>query len=149
MPTFTQAWKPVAWPRRVRRRRRTAVSARRRRGTRELSVVGVTLRDMADRIGPQAVAARVAPSHDAAWMLVDLLASIVGHDGPEVTAHLAAMSSRGSTEGQVMIVADLWYCEHPRVVDALDLLARHHPDSAVAREARKSAMRARGRLTGL
>jgi hypothetical protein len=114
-----------------------------------LSVVGVTLRDVADRIGSQAVAAHVAPSHDAAWMLVDLLASIIGQDGPEVTAHLAAMSSRGSTEGQVMIVAELWHCEHPRVVDALDLLGRHHPDSSVARAARKSAMRARGRLVGV
>ncbi len=36
-------------------------------------------------------------------------------------------------------------CPHPQVVDALDLLARHHPDALVAREARKSAMRARTR----
>jgi hypothetical protein len=104
---------------------------------------------MADRNGSQALAAQAAPSGDAAWMLVDLLASIVGREGAEVTAHLAAMSSRGSTQGQVMIVAELWHCEHPRVVDALDLLARHHPDPAVAREARKSAMRARGRLAGV
>jgi hypothetical protein len=104
---------------------------------------------MADRIGSQAVAAHMAPSHDAAWMLVDLLASIAGRDGPEVTRHLAAMSSRGSTEGQVMIVAGLWHCEHPRVVDALDLVGRHHPDTAVAREARKSAMRARGSRAGV
>jgi hypothetical protein len=112
-------------------------------------VVGVTLPDMAEHIGSQAVAAPVAPSPDAAWMLVDLLASIVGRDGAEVTAHLAAMSSRGSSEGQVLIVAELWHCAHPRVVDALDLLGRHHPDAAVAREARKSAMRARGRLAGV
>ena len=112
-------------------------------------MVAVTLPNMADRIGSQALAAQLAPANDAAWMLVDLLASIVGRDGPEVTAHLAAMSSRGSTEGQVMIVAGLWCCEHPHVVDALDLLARHHPDPVVAREARKSAMRARGRLVGV
>jgi len=93
--------------------------------------------------------AQAAPAGDAAWMLVDLLASIVGREGAEVSAHLAAMSSRGSTDGQVMIIAELWHCEHPRVVDALDLLARHHPDSAVAREARKSAMRARGRRAGI
>jgi hypothetical protein len=103
---------------------------------------------MAQGIGSQAVAAHHAPV-DAAWMLVDLLASIIGQDGDLVTTHLAAMSSRGSTEGQMMIIADLWHCEHPRVVEALDLLGRHHPDSAVAREARKSAMRARGRLAGV
>ena len=112
-------------------------------------MVGVTLPDMADRIGSQAVAAQLAPANDAAWMLVDLLASIVGQEGDQVTAHLAAMSSRGSSDGQVMIVAELWHCDHPRVVDALDLLGRHHPDTAVAREARKSAMRARGRLAGV
>jgi hypothetical protein len=104
---------------------------------------------MADRTGSQALAADAAPAHDAAWMLVDLLASIVGRAGHEVTAHLAAMSSRGSTDGQVMIVAELWHCEHPRVVDALELLACHHPDATVARAARKSAMRARGRLVGV
>jgi len=104
---------------------------------------------MADRIGSHALAQRAEPSGDAAWMLVDLLASIVGREGAEVTAHLAAMSSRGSTDGQVMIVAGLWHCEHPRVVEALDLLSRHHPDPAVAREARKSAMRARGRIAGV
>ena len=112
-------------------------------------MVGATLPCIADRIGSQAVAAQVAPSPDAAWMLVDLLASIVGQEGDQVTAHLAAMSSRGSSDGQVMIVAELWHCDHPRVVDALDLLGRHHPDTAVAREARKSAMRARGRLAGV
>jgi hypothetical protein len=86
---------------------------------------------------------------DAAWMLVDLLASIVEYDGSEVAAHLAAMSSRSSTAGQVEIVGALWRCEHPRVVEALDLLAGHHPEGAVAREARKAALRARSRLAGL
>ena len=112
-------------------------------------MLGATLPDMAEGMGSQALAAHGAPADDAAWMLVDLLASIVGQEGDQVTAHLAAMSSRGSTEGQVMLVSDLWHCEHPRVVDALDLLGRHHPDSAVAREARKSAMLARGRLAGV
>ncbi len=85
------------------------------------------------------------PARHASWMLVDLLASIVGRDADEVTRHLAAMSSRGSTEGQVQIVSQLCDCEHPRLVEALELLAAHHPDAAVAREARKSAMRARTR----
>jgi hypothetical protein len=48
----------------------------------------------------------------------------------------------------VEIVAELWRCGHPHVLEALDLLGRHHPESAVAREARKAAMRARTRAVG-
>ncbi|MDQ4084551.1 MAG: hypothetical protein M3165_01920 [Actinomycetota bacterium] len=104
---------------------------------------------MVDRSESTALAETAAPVQDASWMLVDLLASIVGYDGCEVAVHLAAMSARGSTEGQVEIVAGLWRCDHPHVPEALDLLGRHHPDPVVAREARKAAIRARGRLAGL
>jgi hypothetical protein len=104
---------------------------------------------MVDRSESRALAQAPAPVQDASWMLVDLLASMVGYDGSEVAVHLAAMSSRGSTEGQIEIVAALWRCEHPRLVDALDLVGRHHPDAAVAREARKAALRARSRLAGV
>jgi hypothetical protein len=82
---------------------------------------------------------------DAHWMLVDLLASIVGADGGEIAVHMAAMDSRGSADGQRDVVAELWRCDHPRIIDALDLLARHHPDESVARAARKSALRVRTR----
>jgi hypothetical protein len=111
-------------------------------------VLGATLAGMVDRNASQALTAGPAAAHDASWMLVDLLASIVGHDGSEVARHLAAMSARGSTEGQVEIVAELWRCGHPHVLEALDLLGRHHPESAVAREARKAAMRTRTRAVG-
>lgn len=100
---------------------------------------------MIEGTATQAPVGTADAAQDASWMLVDLLASIVGRDGAEVTRHLAAMSSRGSTEGQVEIVAGLWQCRHPRLVDALELMAYHHPDPMVAREARKSALRARTR----
>lgn len=103
---------------------------------------------MAGTRTPRVHVAREAPPADAHWMLVDLLASIVGADGGEIAVHMAAMNRRGSAEGQREVVGDLAGCAHPRVVDALDLLARHHPDPVVAREARKSAMRVRSRLAG-
>jgi hypothetical protein len=84
-------------------------------------------------------------AHDAVWMLVDLLASIVGADDREAAWHIAAMHARGSVDGQCEVVADMCGCDHPGVVDALQLLARLHPDPAVAREARKSVLRARTR----
>jgi hypothetical protein len=112
-------------------------------------VRAANLSGMVDRSESAAPAQVAEPVQDASWMLVDLLASIVGHDCREVAVHLAAMSARGSTEGQVEIVAGLWRCEHPRLTEALDLLGRHHPDAAVAREARKAALRARSRLAGV
>jgi hypothetical protein len=84
-------------------------------------------------------------AHDAVWMLVDLLASIVGADDREAAWHIAAMHARGSVDGQCEVVTDMCGCDHPQVVDALQLLARLHPDPAVARAARKSALRARTR----
>ncbi|MDQ4007610.1 MAG: hypothetical protein M3211_05900 [Actinomycetota bacterium] len=96
---------------------------------------GLVDRGLADRGG----------AHDAVWMLVDLLASIVGADDREAAWHIAAMHARGSVDGQCEVVADMCGCDHPGVVDALQLLGRLHPDPAVAREARKSALRARTR----
>lgn len=104
---------------------------------------------MIDGTATQAPAGTADPAGDASWMLVDLLASIVGRDGAEVSRHLAAMSSRGSTEGQVEIVAGLCQCRHPQLLAALELMAEHHPDPAVAREARKSALRARTRAVAV
>jgi hypothetical protein len=83
--------------------------------------------------------------HDLQWLFVDTLAGIVGAGESDVRAHLAAMNDQGSREGQQRIMAQLWRCAHPQTVDALELLARHHPDEVVAREARKAAMRTRTR----
>lgn len=99
---------------------------------------------MVNRIAAQA-RGESAPARDAVWLLTDLLASIVGADDREVAVHVTAMNAGGSTQGQRQVVADMSGCGHPRVAEALDLLARHHPEPAVAREARKSAMLARTR----
>lgn len=108
-------------------------------------MAGGTLGAMVDRIGSHALAASAAPARDAVWMLADLLASIVGAEDAEAAMHVRAMHARGSVEGQRQVVEDMAGCDHPRVAEALDLLARHHPDPIVAREARKTAMRVRTR----
>jgi hypothetical protein len=100
---------------------------------------------MVDQVGTHPLAEHGPPAYDAVWMLVDLLASIIGAEDDEVAMHVAAMHSHGSVDGQRQIVADMTCCDHPRTLEALDLLAGYHPDAAVAREARKSAMRLRTR----
>jgi hypothetical protein len=107
-------------------------------------VPGGTLGTMITRIGThRPLAEQVTPARDAVWMLVDLLASIIGSADDEVATHVAAMHASGSVDGQCQIVADMACSEHPHALETLDLLARYHPDAAVAREARKCAMRLR------
>lgn len=103
---------------------------------------------MADSTAPEPLGADADAVQDPRWQLVDALAGVVGADDAEVGLHLATMNARGSAEGQRRVVADLWRCGHARLVDVLELLAGHHPEPAVAREARKSALRARSRLAG-
>lgn len=114
-----------------------------------MSVVGGTLCDVMDGSGSHAVEQPESGAQDPSWLLVDALACIVHADPREASIHLAHMNARGTTEGQRCIVAELWRCEHPQVVEALELIARHHPDAVVTREARKSVLRAHGRLAGV
>jgi hypothetical protein len=103
---------------------------------------------MADPTSPRPLGADAEAAQDPRWQLVDALVAVVGADDSEVRVHLAAMNARGSAEGQRRVVAELWWCEHARLVDVLELLAGQHPEPVVAREARKSALRARTRLAG-
>jgi hypothetical protein len=112
-----------------------------------LSVGGANITGMADPIAPRDLDADAA--EDPCWQLVDALAGVVDADDGEVRVHLAAMNARGSAEGQRRVVAALWRCEHARLVAVLELLAGHHPEPEVAREARKSVFRARSRLAGV
>lgn len=122
-----------------------------RRGGPILSVVGATLGVMVDRMTSQARESRAVQweHQDPQWLLVDTLACILAAADSEVSEHLSHMDSRGSSDGQRQVIAELWRCDHPRIAEALDLLARHHPDAVVAREARKAALRARSRLAGV
>ncbi len=45
----------------------------------------------------------------------------------------------------ISLLRDLWRLEHPRLGEVLDLIGREHPDKAVAKEARRSLMKLRGR----
>ena len=107
------------------------------------------LTHMVEGFGSPALQGPGDEGQQAQWLLVDTLAGIVDADERDVRTHMAAMNAGGSSRGQCQIVAELWRCGHPRLVSALDLHARHHPDPAVARAARKSAMRVRTRAAAV
>ena len=49
-------------------------------------------------------------------------------------------------EQAVDVLDHLWRAGHERTVEVLDALARHHPDPEIAEAARRSLMKARGRI---
>ena len=49
--------------------------------------------------------------------------------------------------GQANLVAGLWEVSHPGLIGLLTALGEHHHDPAVAKAARKAALKARSRTT--
>jgi hypothetical protein len=78
---------------------------------------------------------------DRAWLLVDLGAGLLEEADPRDV--VAELLPEVSPTAQAEIVAGLWRVNHPGVVDLLTTLSEHHPDSVVARAARKAAFKAR------
>jgi hypothetical protein len=78
---------------------------------------------------------------DRAWLLVDLGAGLLEEADPSDV--VAELLPDVSADAQAEIVAGLWRVDHPGVTDLLTALGEHHPDPAVARAARKAALKAR------
>jgi hypothetical protein len=80
---------------------------------------------------------------DQEWLLVDLGAGLLEEAQPEdVVAELLPDLPSG---GQAKLVAGLWEVEHPGLIGLLTALGDHHNDPAVAKAARKAALKARSR----
>lgn len=78
---------------------------------------------------------------DQEWLLVDLGAGLLEEAQPEdVVAELLPDLPPG---GQAKLVAGLWQVDHPGLIGLLTALAEHHHDPAVAKAARKAALKAR------
>lgn len=84
----------------------------------------------------------LAPA-DRTWIAVDTLASLVqlGH-AAEAIREFDALEPG---EDLVRLVEEMAQVEHPDTVAVLDLLGTHHGDPAVAKAARKAAMKTRSR----
>ncbi|GAA5053065.1 hypothetical protein HNP84_001382 [Thermocatellispora tengchongensis] len=78
---------------------------------------------------------------DGDWLAVDTLAALLhASDGPEeMTVFEAVMQE----DELARLVEEMPSVDHPQALAVLDLLAANHPDPAIAKAARKSAMRAR------
>jgi hypothetical protein len=80
---------------------------------------------------------------DQEWLLVDLGAGLLEEAQPEdVVAELLPDLPSG---GQAKLVAGLWEVSHPGLIGLLTALGDHHHDPAVAKAARKAALKARSR----
>jgi hypothetical protein len=80
---------------------------------------------------------------DQEWLLVDLGAGLLEEAQPEdVVAELLPDLPSG---GQAKLVAGLWEVGHPGLIGLLTALGEHHHDPAVAKAARKAALKARSR----
>ena len=80
---------------------------------------------------------------DQEWLLVDLGAGLLEEAEPaDVVAELLPELP---SVGQAELVAGLWEVEHPGLIGLLTALGEHHADPAVAKAARKAALKARSR----
>jgi hypothetical protein len=80
---------------------------------------------------------------DQEWLLVDLGAGLLEEAQPEDV--VAELLPDLPSAGQANLVAGLWEVSHPGLIGLLTALGEHHHDPAVAKAARKAALKARSR----
>lgn len=56
---------------------------------------------------------------------------------------VAAFAAGGSQVQQLGLLDRIWRLEHPRLADVLQTIGAHHPDTRVAKAARKALIRHR------
>jgi hypothetical protein len=77
------------------------------------------------------------------WLTVDTLAAQLAEDDEELLAELVrGIPVREEPES---FFSAAWKVDHPATAEVLDALGRLHPDGAVAKQARKAALKARTR----
>lgn len=86
--------------------------------------------------------AEVAPER-LVLALVDSLAFTLDAGGEE---ELVGAFALGPDGGPMGLLEDLWRLDHPRLAEILDVLGARLPDKAVAKSARRSAVKLRSRL---
>ncbi|MFC4059850.1 hypothetical protein ACFOWE_16205 [Planomonospora corallina] len=80
---------------------------------------------------------------DNTWIAVDTLASLIRRGkAPEGLGEFAALQPG---EDLMRMVEEMALVDHPDAVAVLDMLGAHHADAAVAKAARKAAMKVRSR----
>ncbi|MGH3320258.1 MAG: hypothetical protein ACRDN9_08770 [Streptosporangiaceae bacterium] len=82
-------------------------------------------------------------SHEIAWMTADVCAALLV-DPQGMALHVQDL---GPPELQERLVTDMWRVDHPRAADVLTAIGSYHPNTSIAKAARKAAFRARSRHT--
>lgn len=78
---------------------------------------------------------------DIQWLFVDAVVAALDDDVDLVRQSLSEMDL--SAREHADLVAGLWRCDHPQRLEALEALAKHHPDRAVVVVAQKALLQAR------
>jgi hypothetical protein len=82
----------------------------------------------------------------AVLLMAETLASILDSDGPAgLVEHLAQL---GPPDEQAAMLSDLWRAQTPRAAAVLEATGKAHPDSKVAKAARKAAFKLRSSADG-
>lgn len=89
----------------------------------------------------QGLEAPTLSTDDVSGMLLDQLAAVLAGGGP--AAAVEVLAGLGPPGEQVAVVEQLWRVADPAAADVLDAIARHHPDKAVAKSARKALFKRR------
>jgi len=72
---------------------------------------------------------------------VEVAAAMLDDAGPEGVVEFFGTDVDQTTD----VLEHLWRAEHERTAEVLDVLGHHHPDKRIAKAARRSLMKARGR----
>ena len=78
---------------------------------------------------------------DVQWLFVDALLAVQDEEVDAIRQSLSELEL--PAEMHADLVAELWRSDHPQKAEALETLARNHPDPAVVQVAQKSLLQAR------
>jgi hypothetical protein len=80
---------------------------------------------------------------DGSWLAVDTLATLLHI--PDAQEAMGEFEALEAGDELLRLVDDISRSSHPDAIAVLELLGAHHPDTRVAKAARKAAMKARSR----
>ncbi|MBB2912821.1 hypothetical protein FHS43_004116 [Streptosporangium becharense] len=80
---------------------------------------------------------------DNTWLAVDALAAML--ERGDVSEAICEFDALEPGEDLVRVVEEMALADHPDTITVLDMLGAHHANAAVAKSARKAAMKARSR----
>ncbi|GAA3802830.1 hypothetical protein GCM10022226_23310 [Sphaerisporangium flaviroseum] len=94
-------------------------------------------------LGVRDLDAPVLTEDDGTWLAVDTLATLLHL--PDAQEAMGEFEALEAGDELLRLVEEVSRSSHPDAIAVLELLGSHHPDTAIAKAARKAAMKARSR----